>query len=99
MTDSVDEMALPTFAVLARFQERAASGEEATRTLVERMTRSEQPFHEVRVERQDSAGCWLVLVRFVIVSIDAHTAVFGLSETLTVAGMVPDEVWVDGQVS
>ena len=98
MTDSVDEMALPTFAVLARFQERAATGEEAARSLVARMTLAEEPFHEVRVERQDSDGCWLVLVRFVIVSIDAHTAVLGLSETLTDAGMLPDEVWVDGQV-
>jgi hypothetical protein len=33
------------------------------------------------------------VARFVTVSVDAHTAVVGVHETLTTEGVAPDEVW------
>ena len=41
----------------------------------------------------------MVVARFVLVSIDGHTAVGALHETLLAAGLVPDEIWVDRQLS
>jgi hypothetical protein len=93
------EIALPTFAVLARFCQEAADGTGAVRAVVARLTAAEEPFHEVEVERQEGEGSWMVVARFVIVSVDGHTALTGLVETLAAAGLTPDEVWLDRQVS
>jgi hypothetical protein len=93
------ELVLPTFAILARFIESAATGDDAVRAVVARLSEREEPFHEVVVERQEGTGRWMVVARFVVVSVDAHTAVCGVSETLDGAGLEPDEVWMDRQVA
>lgn len=93
------ELALPTFAVLARFRETAGDGEAAVQAVTARLTAAEEPFHEVTVEREEGPQTWMVVVRFVLVSVDSSTAVAGLSETLQGAGMPPDEVWADSQLS
>lgn len=93
------ELVLPTFAVMARFREVAATQDDAVRSVVARLTEREEPFHEVVVEREEEPGTWMVVARFVVVSIDGHTAVLGVSETLQGAGLVPDEVWLDAQVA
>lgn len=90
------EVVLPTFSVLARFRASAPDGPAAVRSVVQRLTAAEEPFHEV--SSQSDGGDQLVLVRFVLVSVDAQTAVVGLSETLTAAGLEPDEVWAAGQL-
>jgi hypothetical protein len=95
----IPDLALPTYAVLARFREQAPSREAAVRGVVERLTAAEEPFHEVDVERDEGADGFLVVARFVLVSVDGTTAVAGLHETLVEAGLAPDEVWVDRQVS
>ena len=92
-----DDPVLPTFAVLARFATTAGGPEAAVRDVVGRLTAAAEPFHEVTVERQDG-NVVLVVARFVLVSVDAHTAVTGLHETLTAAGVAPDEVWADRQL-
>lgn len=94
--NGMDEVVLPTFTVLARFRESAPDGPSALHQVVDRLTTAAEPFHEVTVREQD--GDQLVLVRFVLVSIDAQTAVAGLSETLTSAGIVPEEVWAGAQL-
>jgi hypothetical protein len=102
VSDSDDESSdpvLPTYSVLARFCETAASGDEAIRGLVTRLSGHQEPFHEVVVERQESDTQWMVVARFVVVSIDGQTAVGGVSETLSAAGLEPDEVWLDRQVA
>lgn len=96
--DSLDT-ALPTFAVLARFRESAATAEEAVRGLVARLREADEPVHEVDVEREEGPGTWMVVARFVLVSVDAATAVAGLTETLAEAGLQPDETWSAGQVA
>ena len=88
---------LPTFAVLARFTSTAGGPEDAVRDVVARLTAAAEPFHEVTVERPDGEG-FLVVARFVLVSLDAGTAVNGLHETLQLAGLAPDEVWADRQL-
>ena len=93
------ELVLPTYAVMARFRASGATGDQAVRQVVVALTEAEEPFHEVQVERQEEDGSWMVVVRFVLVSIDGQTAVVGLHETLVAAGLNPDEVWADRQVS
>ena len=93
------ETVLPTYAVLARFRETASGRDAAVRQVVTRLTEAEEPFHEVDVEREDAPGTYLVVARFVLVSVDGETAVAGLHETLTLAGLAPDEVWLASQVS
>lgn len=100
MSDSLDnDLALPTYEVLARFRSSATTEPEATAEVTQRLTAAQEPFHEVTGERQEEDGTWLVVVRFVLVSVDAHTAVVGLDETLRSAGLAPDEVWADHQLS
>lgn len=96
--DTSTELVLPTFAVLARFREQAADAESAIAQVAERLRSHQEPVHEISVERQEGPGEWMVVGRFVLVSIDAGTAVGGLHETLTSAGLPPDEVWADSQV-
>lgn len=94
--NSLEETVLPTFTVFARFRERAPDGATAVRQVVDRLTAAQEPFHEITVREED--GVQLVLVRFVLVSVDAHTAVTGLSETLMSAGTGADEVWAGPQL-
>lgn len=96
--DTSSDLVLPTFAVLARFRERADSGERALAQVAERLRSHHEPVHEVELERQETDGEWMVVARFVLVSIDPATAVAGLSETLTAAGLPPDEVWAAQQL-
>ncbi|MCW2498568.1 MAG: hypothetical protein JWN87_244 [Frankiales bacterium] len=93
------ELVLPTFAVLARFRESAATSDAAVRSVAARLADRDEPFQEVLVERQEGPESWMVVARFVVVSIDAQTAVLGVSETLGGAGLAPDEVWMDRQVA
>jgi hypothetical protein len=101
MTQPLDttELALPTFAVLARFRESGATAEDAVQSVVLRLTAAEEPFHEVTVERQEGPATWMVVARFVLVSVDSATAVAGLHDTLEAAALRPDEVWADRQLS
>lgn len=93
-----DEVTLPTYEVLARF--RVPAGEtDAVASVTARLSAAQQPFHEVTVERREDDGSTMVLVRFVLVSVDQHTAVLGLDETLRAAGLAPDEVWADHQLN
>ena len=96
--DTSTELVLPTFAVLARFLETADSGDAAVAQVAERLRSHDEPVHEIRIEREEAPGAWMVVARFVLVSVDAATAVAGLQETLTAAGVATDEVWADGQV-
>lgn len=93
-TESFDSP-LPTFSVLARFRSTHETSEDAERDVAARLTAAEEPFHEVTVERHDDDGAWMITARFVLVSVDAGTAVAGLYETLNAAGLAPDEVWLD----
>lgn len=95
----VDEPVLPTFALFARFPVLAVSEKDAIETVAASLTTAEEPFHELEVERQEPDGTWLVVARFVLVSVDGHTAVVGLHETLRTAGLAVDEVWADRQVA
>lgn len=92
--DGEEEVSLPTFVVLARFAEAGADAEQAEASVRARLTAARGLFDDVSVERREDDGTWLFEVRFVVVSVDAHTAVTGVSETLTRAGLSPDEVWV-----
>lgn len=97
--DTSSDLVLPTFAVLARFRERAETGEQALSQVAERLRSHDEPVHEIEIERQESDDEWMVVARFVLVSIDPATAVAGLSETLTAAGTPPDEVWAGQQLA
>ncbi len=89
------EVALPTFVVRARFAEAAATAEEAERAVRKRLTAARGLYDDVRIERREDDATWLVEARFVVASLDAHSAVLGVSETLADAGAPPDEVWAD----
>lgn len=93
------DLALPTFSVFARFKVEAAAEREAIERVVEQLTAHEEPFHEISAERQEPDGTWMIVARFVLVSVDSHTAVLGLDETLREAGLLPDEVWAGDQVA
>ena len=95
--DLDDDPVLPTFVVLARFASTAPDAEGAVRDVVRRLREADEPFQEVTLERTDG-DTFLVVARFVLVSIDVHTAVGGLTSSLTEAGVVPDEVWADQQL-
>ncbi len=51
-------------------------------------------YDEVSVERREDDGSFWVVARFVTVSVDAHTAVLGVHESLAAAAVPVDEVWV-----
>ncbi len=89
-----EDVNLPTFVVLARLAGAGESAEQAEASVRSRLTAARGLFDDVAVERREDDGTWLFEVRFVVVSIDAHTAVTGVSETLVAAGLSPDEVWV-----
>ena len=88
------EVALPTFPVLARFRSDAGEAADAVADVVARLEPVRGLFDEAFVERREDDGSFWVVARFVTVSLDVHTAVVGVHETLTSAGVAPDEVWV-----
>ena len=99
LTPDGAETVLPTFVVLARFRQSAASETEAIAAVTARLRRAEEPFDDAFVERQEDDGSWMVVARFVVVSVDAHTGVAGVHDSLRDAGVAVDEVWADAQVA
>lgn len=94
-TDELD-LALPTFAVLAQLTRPAGgTADEAVRAVEAYLRAHDAPYDVVTVERQDVDGTWRLRARFVVVSVDAATAVNGVHESLVAAGVHPDEVWLD----
>lgn len=87
------EVALPTVRVLARFRSGAADAASAVTDVVERLEPVRGLFDEAVVERREDDGSFWVVARFVTVSVDVHTAVLGVHETLVAAGVAADEVW------
>ena len=45
------------------------------------------------LERREDDGSFWVVARFVTVSVDAHSAVVGVDDTLRSADVPADEVW------
>jgi len=88
------EVPLPTVAVLARFRSDASDAVSAVSDVVARIAPVREMYDDVVVERREDDGSFWVVARFVTVSVDAHTAVLGVHETLTSAGLDVDEVWV-----
>jgi len=104
MTTSADDdmsldVALATYAILARFRETAETEESAVEQVVDRLSSAAEPHDLVTVERREEDGSWLVVARFVTVSVDAHTAVAGVHDDLHAAGLQPDEVWAERALS
>ena len=91
------EVALPTFTVLARLRSEAADEGAAVADVTAQLTPVAGLFDEVAVERGEDDGSWWVVASFVTVSVDAHTAVLGVHESLSAAGIPVDEVWAGGR--
>ncbi len=89
------DVALPTYPILARFRETADTESDAVEQVVARLSSAAEPHDTVTVERREDDGTWLVVARFVTVSVDAHTAVAGVHDDLHAAGLAPDEVWAE----
>lgn len=88
------EVALPTFPVLARLRSTAPDEPAALADARDQLEPVAGMYDDVEVERREEDGSFLVVGRFVTVSVDAHTAVLGVHESLTAAGVAVDEVWV-----
>lgn len=97
--DTTSDLVLPTFEVMARFLQHAATADDAVAQVAALLRSHDEPVHEISVERQETEGEWMVVARFVLVSVDAGTAVAGLHATLTAGGTPPDEVWAAQQVA
>jgi hypothetical protein len=93
------ETVLPTFVVLARFRQAAASEQDAVDTVRRQLTGADEPFDDVFVERTEQDGSRMVVARFVVVSVDAHTGVAGVHDSLRDAALAVDEVWADAKVA
>ncbi len=94
------EVVLPTYAVLTQLSHAPGVGPtEAVHDVEVDLISHEAPFDTVAVERQEADGSWRLRARFVVVSVDGHTAVEGVHETLIAAGLHPDEVWLDRQIA
>lgn len=93
------EAVLPTFVVLARFRQEADSEEAALAHVRKMLSDKGEPFDDIRPERDEGDGAWMVNARFVVVSVDSNTAVAGVHETLQGHGLAVDEVWADAQVA
>jgi hypothetical protein len=91
------EVALPTFPVLARMASAAPDEDAALADVSARLAPVAGLFDDVLIERREDDGSWWVVARFVTVSVDAHTAVLGVHESLSTAGVEVDEVWVSGR--
>ena len=92
------ETVLPTFVVLARFRQPATGEQEAVDAVRRLLTGADEPFDDLRVERQEDDGSWMVAARFVVVSVDSSTGVAGVHDSLRQAGLAVDEVWTDAVV-
>ncbi|HVE63799.1 MAG TPA: hypothetical protein VNB94_08370 [Mycobacteriales bacterium] len=99
LSDDALDAPLPTFAILARFREEAATEAEAIDALSRRFVEAGAPAATVSTERRDDDSTWLLVARVVSISIDASTAVAGVVEDLASAGLRPDEVWVHRQIA
>jgi hypothetical protein len=89
------EVALPTVPVLARVRSEAPNETLALADVTRRLAPTRGLFDQVRIERREEDGSFWVVARFVTVSVDVHTAVVGVHETLQRAGVDVDEVWVE----
>jgi hypothetical protein len=89
------EVALPTVPVLARVRSEAPNETTALAEVTRRLAPTRGLFDQVRVERREDDGSFWVVARFVTVSVDVHTAVVGVHETLQRAGVEVDEVWAE----
>ena len=89
------QVALPTFPVLARLRSAAADEGAAVADAAARLEPARGLYDELWIERREDDGSFWVVARFVTVSVDAHTAVLGVHESLTEAGVAVDEVWVE----
>jgi len=87
------EVVLQTVPVLVRLRSDAPDERAAVAEVTARLEPVRGLFDEVLVERQEDDGSFFVLGRFVTVSVDVHTAVVGVAETLAAAGVPVDEVW------
>ena len=87
------EVALPTVPVLARLRSDAPDAGAALADVTARLMPAHGAYDEVWIERREDDGSFWVVARFVTVSIDVHTAVIGVHETLQQAGIAVDEVW------
>lgn len=90
-----DDDLLDTFQVLARFCIETPTVEAAVALVRRMLAAAEEHPSEVRLERAEGPGSWMIVARFVVVSVDAHTAVLGVTEALAVVR--PDEVWARSQ--
>jgi hypothetical protein len=87
------EVVLQTVPVLVRLRSDAADERAAVADVTARLEPVRGLYDEVLVERQEDDGSFFVVGRFVTVSVDVHTAVVGVTETLAGAGVPVDEVW------
>ena len=88
------EVSLPTFQVLARLRSDAPDEGAAVQDVEGRLSAVRGLYDEVVVERREDDGSYWVVALFVTVSVDAHTAVVGVHESLQSAGITVDESWV-----
>jgi hypothetical protein len=88
------EVALPTFPVLARLRSLAPDETAALADARGQLQPVAGMYDDVSVERREDDGSFWVVARFVTVSVDAHTAVLGVHESLAAAAVPVDEVWV-----
>ena len=92
---ALDNDVLDSFRVSARFCLEGGTADEAVLRVERLILGADEHPSEVRLEREERPGTWMVVARFVVVSVDAHTAVLGVTEAL--ATVRPDEVWTDSQ--
>jgi hypothetical protein len=90
------EVPLPTVPVLARFRSTAPDVAAAVTDVVGRIAPVREMYDDIVVERREDDGSFWVVARFVTVSVDTHTAVLGVHDTLLTEGLEVDEVWVQG---
>lgn len=91
------EPVLPSFEVLARFPQAADDGEAACQAVQRQLADLRGMWQDVVIERREPDGRWMVVVRFVVVSTDPHTAVVGVHDSVRETGLLPDEVWAGHQ--
>ncbi|MDP9100654.1 MAG: hypothetical protein M3N21_00665 [Actinomycetota bacterium] len=91
------DQALPTFAVLVRFLEVAPDRETARDQVTQRLSARGEPFEEVTAAPHAIDGRWVVTARFVVVSVEPHTAVAGVHDSLRRDGVSFQEVWADAR--
>lgn len=87
------EVVLLTVPVLVRLRSHAPDERAAVADVIARLEPVRGLYDEVLVERREDDGSFFVLGRFVTVSVDVHTAVVGVVETLTAAGVQVEEAW------